>query len=46
MLSSIPYKFENLNYSADALRVYVNYHAQQDPQVVFDVLSRLSSEGF
>ena len=46
MLSSIPYRLEDLNFDGTVLRVHVNYHAQQDPKVVFEVLARLSQAGF
>ncbi len=38
--------FEKLNDASDMLRAHLNYHAQQDPDVVFDILSRLSGDGF
>ena len=46
MLSSIPEKLGNLKHEGDALRLHVNYHAQQDPEVVFEVLRRLNRHGF
>ena len=46
MLSPIPYELEDLNFRDDTLRIHANYHAQQDPNVVFEVLSRVSGDGF
>ena len=46
MLSPIPYSLENLDYADDTFRVHATYHVQQDPNVVFEVLSRLTDRGF
>lgn len=42
MLHSIPLRREELDIRDGVIRAHVSYFAQQDPQVVFDVLRRLT----
>ena len=46
MLSPNPYCLESLGYANDVLRIHATYHVQQDPDVVFEVLDRLTDQGF
>lgn len=41
MLSAFPYEFGELNVENGVLHIHITYHAQQDPDVVFEVLRHL-----
>lgn len=41
MLSLIPTCLDELNVSGNMIKVHINYHAQQNPDLVFDVLKKL-----
>ncbi|MCP3996829.1 MAG: hypothetical protein GY722_17470 [bacterium] len=46
MVSQIPEHVEGLKREDDAPRFHLNYHAQLDPEIVLEVLARLSRIGF
>lgn len=46
MLRSFPFELDELNFGEATLRIHANYHAQQDPEIVFEVLSRMGGDGF
>jgi hypothetical protein len=40
-LPGLPFAARRLDVRGDTLRIHFSYHAQQDPDVVYEVLSRL-----
>jgi hypothetical protein len=42
MLCSFPYRLVDLDFADGVLKCHINYHAQMEPGIVFEVLSRLS----
>ena len=46
LLWRCPDSLKGLNFANGVLRAHLHYHAQQDPDVVYEVLDRLTRDGF